>query len=281
LSLIIIVLQLSLKLHCEKQDTFMKFGMCNLCMVPVRSEASHRSEMVTQLLFGELFEITEIIEGWVKVKLLFDGYEGWVDCKQYMPLYYETFDKLSNFGTSITLDLVHVMTDVTRDVMVPVVLGSSLPHVASNTFYIEDNKFNYDGNVRPVNEAFTTDKIVENAYMYLDAPYLWGGRSPFGIDCSGFTQMTYKLSGVKLFRDAHQQSAQGTTVEFISEVLPGDLAFFDNEEGNIVHAGIILANGQIIHASGKVRIDTIDHEGIYNAQLKKYTHRLRIIKRII
>jgi len=237
--------------------------------------------MVTQLLFGELFEITEKTDSWVKLKTIFDNYEGWLDEKQFMPLYYETFDKLSNFGTSITLDLVHVLTDNTRDVMIPVVLGSSLPHVANHTFYIEDGKYTYDGIVRPVKEEVTVDKIIENAFMYHDAPYLWGGRSPFGIDCSGFTQMTYKLSGINLMRDANQQATQGETIEFLSEAKPGDLAFFDNEEGNIIHTGIILPNSQIIHASGKVRVDTLDHEGIYNAQLKKYTHRLRIIKKII
>jgi gamma-D-glutamyl-L-lysine dipeptidyl-peptidase len=259
----------------------MKFGMCNLSMVAVRRESSHRSEMVTQLLFGELFEITDKTDNWVRVKLIYDSYEGWVDSKQFMPLYYETFDRLSNFGTSITLDLAHVLTDVQRNVMIPVVLGSSLPHVANNIFYIEDDKYIYEGNVRPVKEEASIEKIVENAFMYHDAPYLWGGRSPFGIDCSGFTQMTYKLSGIKMLRDANQQATQGTTVEFITEAMPGDLAFFDDEEGNIVHTGIALANSQIIHASGKVRVDSLDHEGIYNAQLKKYTHRLRIIKRII
>lgn len=259
----------------------MKFGMCNLNMVSVRLEPSHRSEMVTQVLFGELFEITDKTEGWVKVKLMYDGYEGWMDSKQLMPLYYETFDKLTNFGTSITLDLAHVLTDHKRNVMIPVVIGSSLPHVVNNIFYIEDDKYTYEGIVRPVKEVSTPENILENAYMYLGAPYLWGGRSPFGIDCSGFTQMTFKLSGIKLLRDANQQATQGKTVEFINEAIPGDLAFFDNDEGKIIHTGIFLGNNQIIHASGKVRVDTLDHEGIYNAQQKKYTHRLRIIKRII
>jgi len=110
---------------------------------------------------------------------------------------------------------------------------------------------------------------------------MWGGRSPFGIDCSGLVQMVYKLSGIKLPRDANQQSTKGIPVNFLSEAVPGDLAFFDNEEGNIVHTGIILSNNRIIHSSGRVRVDSLDHEGIYNENLKQYTHKLRIIKRII
>jgi cell wall-associated NlpC family hydrolase len=116
---------------------------------------------------------------------------------------------------------------------------------------------------------------------FLNAPYMWGGRSPFGIDCSGFTQAVYKLKRIKLLRDASQQSTLGEPLSFLTEAEPGDLAFFDNEEGLISHVGIITDQQHIIHASGKVRIDRIDHEGIYNDEEKRYTHLLRIIKRII
>jgi cell wall-associated NlpC family hydrolase len=127
----------------------------------------------------------------------------------------------------------------------------------------------------------STKGIIENAYMYLHSPYLWGGRTPFGIDCSGFTQMVYKLAGIRLKRDASQQAEQGTLINLIDEARQGDLAFFDNEEGRIIHVGIMLPNNKIIHASGKVRIDSIDHHGIYNLETKKYTHNLRIIKRFV
>jgi hypothetical protein len=259
----------------------MRFGMCNLSVVAVRKEPSHKSEMTTQLLFGELFEITEKTSGWIRVKLTFDGYEGWVNDKQYLPLFNESFEKLHDFGSTITLDIVQVLVNETKNYLIPVVLGSSLPFVANNTFYIDEHKYSFDGTVRQAKEEVTHERIVENAYMYLNAPYLWGGRSPFGIDCSGLVQMVYKLSGVKLPRDANQQSTQGMAVNFLEEALPGDLAFFDNTEGNIIHTGIILSNNQIIHASGRVHIDTLDHEGIFNAELKQYTHKLRIIKRVI
>jgi cell wall-associated NlpC family hydrolase len=117
--------------------------------------------------------------------------------------------------------------------------------------------------------------------MYLNAPYLWGGKTPFGIDCSGFTQMVYKLNGYHLLRDASQQASQGIPLSFIEESEPGDLAFFDNEEGNIIHVGIMMENNYIIHASGKVRIDRLDHLGIYNADTNRHTHKLRVIKKII
>ena len=124
------------------------------------------------------------------------------------------------------------------------------------------------------------NKFIETALLYLNAPYLWGGRTHFGIDCSGFTQMVYKLNGHKLLRDASQQATQGEPLSFIEESEPGDLAFFDNEEGTITHVGIMMADHHIIHAHGQVRIDHMDHTGIYNAELKKHTHKLRVIKKI-
>ena len=138
--------------------------------------------------------------------------------------------------------------------------------------------YQFDGLTTP---GFTQKKkLIENALMYLNAPYLWGGRSPLGIDCSGFTQMVYRLQGINLPRDAYQQAEVGTTLSFIEESDPGDLAFFDNNEGKITHVGIILEENHIIHASGKVRIDRIDQQGIFNTEIGTHTHKLRLIKSI-
>ena len=123
--------------------------------------------------------------------------------------------------------------------------------------------------------------MLETAYLYLNSPYLWGGKTPFGIDCSGFTQMVYRLNGYHLFRDASQQAKQGEALSFIEESEPGDLAFFDNAEGEIIHVGIIMRDNYIIHAHGKVRIDRIDHSGIFNVDSNQYSHNLRVIKKII
>lgn len=255
--------------------------MCNLSLVAVRREPAHQSEMVSQLLFGELFEILEKRDKWIRIKMIYDGYEGWVEGKQHQPLYNETFEKLTDYGSTISLDMVQVLVNETKDYVIPVVLGSSLPYVVNNSFYIDNHKYTFEGNVRPFKVDVTPEKIVENAYMYLDAPYLWGGRSPFGIDCSGYTQMVFKLSGIKLPRDASMQAGQGTPIESLAFASIGDLAFFEDDEGKIIHTGIILANNQIIHASGRVRIDTLNSEGIYHERKKIYTHKLCLIRRFI
>lgn len=137
----------------------------------------------------------------------------------------------------------------------------------------------YDGGV--ISGTCPKSQIIQTAFTYLNTPYLWGGKTPFGIDCSGFTQMVYKLNGYKLLRDASQQATQGEALSFIEESEPGDLAFFDNSEGTITHVGLIMEDNYIIHAHGKVRIDRLDHSGIYNVDKRKHTHKLRVIKKII
>src|SRR5690606_7204908 len=138
---------------------------------------------------------------------------------------------------------------------------------------------NYEGIVSDSKQA--KPNFINTAFLYLNAPYLWGGKTPFGIDCSGLTQMVYRLNGHKLFRDASQQAPQVEALSVIEESTPADLAFFDNAEGEIIHVSIIMKNNYIIHAHGKVRIDRLDHTGIFNADTGKYSHKLRVIKKIV
>jgi gamma-D-glutamyl-L-lysine dipeptidyl-peptidase len=252
------------------------FAICNLAIIPLRAEPSDRSEIVSQVLFGEHFEILERQNQWSKIKLQYDDYEGWVDSKQYQTITEKNFKDLSKDAIILNTDLVEYVSN-SNNILLPITLGASLSFL--NHSDINTENFEFEGmktsGIKP------KDNILNTAYMYLNAPYLWGGKTPFGIDCSGFTQMVYKLNGYKLLRDASQQSTQGEALSFIEECEPGDLAFFDNDEGKIIHVGIMMENNYIIHASGKVRIDRVDHLGIYNAEQNRHTHRLRVIKKII
>ena len=252
------------------------FGICNLSIIPLRLEPNDRSEIVSQVLFGEHFEILETQNQWSKIKLQFDDYEGWVDSKQYQIITEKSFNALSKDAIILNYDLVEYVTNA-KNMLLPISLGASLSFLNHSEINIEN--FEFEGmktsGIKPKSDLITT------AFMYLNAPYLWGGKTPFGIDCSGFTQMVYKLNGYHLLRDASQQSSQGDALSFIEESEPGDLAFFDNEDGNIIHVGIMMENNYIIHACGKIRIDRLDHLGIYNAEQNRHTHRLRVIKKII
>ena len=252
------------------------FGICNLAIVPLRAEASDKSEQVSQLLFGEHFKIIEATAKWTQIELAFDGYIGWIDNKQFQSISEEQYLFLADSPIVLNADLIEYISTPNNHLL-PIPLGSSLSFLENEE--INTRKFSFDG--MKVCGAKPKSDLVKTAFMYLNAPYLWGGKSPFGIDCSGFTQMVYKLNGHHLLRDASQQATQGEPLSFIEESEPGDLAFFDNDEGNIVHVGIMMEDNYIIHASGQVRIDRLDHLGIYNADTNRHTHKLRVIKKII
>lgn len=254
----------------------MKHGIALLGIIPLRKESSHRSELVSQLLFGETYELISTANNWSRIKCSYDDYEGWIDHQQHHALSERDYLLLSEAEAGIALDLAFTATSTHR--AIPIVAGSSLPFFDGMNFKIGKEKFIYNGQALP-SDGKATALFERVAMRYLNSPYLWGGRSPFGIDCSGFTQMVYKFCGVVLSRDAYQQAEQGITINFVEEAQPGDLAFFNNEEGKIIHVGIVLKDGRIIHSSGKVRIDKLDHFGIFNTDTGKYSHLLKIIKR--
>ncbi|SDX54219.1 SH3 domain-containing protein [Lutibacter oricola] len=256
----------------------MLYGICNLSIVPLRIEASDASEMVTQVLFGEQFKILNKQKKWSKIRLTFDNYEGWIDNKQFEEITEEKYFELKTIKPHLSAELIDFATDEKHNFST-IVIGSNLPFYNEKGLEINNTSYKYEGEV--LGAKLPKESIVEMAYKFLNAPYLWGGKTPFGIDCSGFTQMVYKLCGYKLLRDASQQATQGEVLSFIEESEPGDLAFFDNAEGDIIHVGIVMKDNYIIHAHGKVRIDRIDHSGIFNVDNQKHTHKLRVIKKII
>lgn len=235
-------------------------GICIVTVAPVRAENSDRAEIVTEILYGESADIVEVNKNWTKIKMHYDGYEGWMDTKQIKPV---TEEYLANRKvTLITEDFSSIMTLEGKTLLS---MGSEVefPAVASRRSH----------DVR--------ESIALTAKEFLNIPYLWGGKSFFAVDCSGFVQLVYKIHNVKMPRDTYQQAEVGETLSFVEESQPGDLAFFENSEGKIIHVGIMLDNQKIIHASGKVRIDTLDSSGIFNKEMNKHTHKLRVIKSIL
>ncbi len=259
----------------------MNYGISALSIIPVRKEPSEKSEMVTQILYGERFEIIEEMVGWCHVLLAFDNYEGWIDQKMVTPLSHRAYTKIETSHAAITTDVFSIIP-INEEQNQMIVAGSTLPvwRPYKKEFKLNGQVFSMPGSVVYGKIKDPRDVAIEQALKYFNAPYLWGGRSPFGIDCSGFTQIIYKQAGVTIPRDASKQVFSGKPLSFVDEAKPGDLAFFDNDEGEIVHVGIIWKRNKIIHASGKVKIDNVDQFGIFDVDLQRYTHKMRVMKKI-
>lgn len=252
-------------------------GVARLATIPVRAAPSDRAEMVTQLLFGDYYTVSDTDETkkWLKITVHFDAYQGWIDARQHHAIPNTDFNSIADHKIS---------TDIVSDMVweaqaIKIVIGSVLQYPAGDTPQVPQ-KATFHGQAKPLERKGDTNFLKQIAANYLNAPYLWGGRSPFGIDCSGFTQIVYKINGYKLPRDARQQATAGRAITFENRQV-GDLAFFENRAGQITHTGILWNKEEIIHASGKVRIDLLKADGIYTKDANLKTHELKSIRRIM
>ncbi|QQL51026.1 C40 family peptidase [Mucilaginibacter ginkgonis] len=254
----------------------MEYGICTLPIIPMRAAPSEKSEMVSQLLFGEIYQLIPHTEGeqknWVYVSALHDGYEGWISRNQVTLADTVAYDSYQNSNV-LTTKPVSALVKQSDGSLIYIPFGSSLSGLNENKLALATEQYDVS------NVDANKGDVLSLAQTFLNTPYLWGGRTHFGIDCSGLVQAVFRQQGINLKRDAYLQAEEGSTVDFLAEVKPGDVAFFDNDEGRITHVGILMSQDKIIHSSGRVKIEHIDTQGIYSEEFKKYTHKLRIIKR--
>ena len=255
-------------------------GICRLALVPVRLDPSHRSEVVTQLLFGDHYNVVDRTKDgqWLHVEIQFDQYRGWIQLQQHEIITQEYFEQIKQSDFHITLD--DFSRIVIKNEYINILLGSIIP-ISTGELFDLDSDFSFEGSSKSLSEKWGFDELQRVALRFKNAPYLWGGKTLLGADCSGFVQLVFRICGHRLKRDASLQVIQGEEIGSLDAALPGDLAFFNNESGKTDHVGIILEGDNIIHASGKVRIDKIDGQGIFDIALDRYTHKFFKIRRIL
>ncbi len=253
----------------------MNIGICNLSVIPLRVANTHRSEMVSQVLFAEQFEILQEEKEWVYIRMFDIDYEGWLQKGQFVSLPENHFINISE-GNYLVVDIAGA-TAFLDDKKVDLLPGTKIPKLLLQQY--PGFPYGIEGSLRRPNVIDFETEFPKLIDYYLNSPYLWGGRTHVGIDCSGLSQIIYTHFGIQLPRDAYQQAEKGEAVDFLSEIKPGDLAFFDNEEGRIIHVGVMVDDETIFHASANVRVDKMDSEGIFNKEQNRYTHKLRIVKR--
>ena len=262
-------------------NTAFMTGIVILPLVPLRESDSERSEMTSQLLFGELVEILETRERWLLLRNLSDNYIGWADRKMIQVLSDAKALQLTSSNPSCVCIPLLEGKDLSSGDKLTLPGGSRLVGLNGIELKIDNNNFLFDPILLHQGTEKSGERLISLARQYLNAPYLWGGKSLLGIDCSGFVQVVFSMCGIQLPRDASQQVNCGQLISFLSEAKAGDLALFENQDGKITHVGILLNSHQIIHASGWVKIESIDSQGIISAQTGEYTHKLRVIKRIL
>lgn len=247
-----------------------EFGICLQTLIPVREKASETAEMITQLLFGETYDLIEINKNWVHIKNHTDQQKGWIDKKSVVDIRQADIQKLQSTEKII----------LNKPIVFANTQTGKIPLVAGSTFYKNHkDSFSFGDTNYSLTHKHTHLNWEETLKQFLNAPYLWGGKTLLGIDCSGFSQVIFKTKGINLPRNASQQAEIGEEIKQLEKVKIGDLAFFQNQKEKITHVGIIIDNQTIIHASALVRIDYIDCEGIYIKKTKSYSHKLKVIKR--
>lgn len=249
------------------------FAINLTALLPLRKEANEAAEQLTQILFGELIYIIDQIDRWSKIRNVADNYEGWVDSKMITHLDQHEFTRL-----------LHAQVHYINEPLSKTIINSETIYLPMGSFLCG---YDPERELYKVNEVVcsipkdrtcvaplekSTGALMQMANKMMNAPYLWGGKSILGLDCSGLTQVACRMAGIVLPRDARQQIHHGQVISSLSEAHTGDLLFFATADQKVKHVGIYVSLNKILHASGYVHIDELDVSGNIISKITSYSH---------
>ena len=271
-----------------------EFGLISVSVAHLRGEAKHSSELVSQGLLGHPIKILKKENNWYKVQLV-DGYLGWMDKKSFVFTPSPEKERWENGKKSFILDKNAALLNMQGELIYELVAGNIVLQEDGNNSKIVTLPDGTRGELQNTSLldiskwasfSFSGSKIVSDTKEYLGIPYLWGGASPKGYDCSGLTKTVFLLNGIQLPRDASQQVLCGEEVtpgNRFDNLKAGDLLFFgkkatDTKQEKVSHVAIYMEKGEMIHATGHVRIQSLWEESPLFAEdrLKTFLRAKRI-----
>jgi hypothetical protein len=251
------------------------YGVCRLSIVSVRKEPTHLSAQITQLLFGDHYQVMAESEDkkWLYIQIHFDQSRGWIHSKQHHFITKEYYDQINTVDFKITTDV--CATILYKKVPLSIVIGSVVPISQSELFRMEE-QFAFNGEAKSIAQKRDVEFLCAVAMSYLNAPEQEGGRTAFGIDGAGLVQSIYRLAGYTLVRDFFKWPSlyQATSLP-----QKGDIVIL--RQGDIKSVGCMVDRDKVIHVDGKVRIDLKNGDGLYNSETNTISHRIESSIRVL
>ena len=250
-----------------------------LATAAVRARPRLDAALTSQLLFGEPVLLLQNLGEYQRVRCPEDGFEGFVRTDQLLAVPEDVFvAQLSR--PAFNLDLFSMLRGPQQGV--PITFGARLADFDGLRLQHGGQYFEYSGQAALTDDiTASADTLLRLAYKWLYVPGMHGGRTPMGVDPVAFVQLVYRILNLRLPRRADAMVERGELVDFVVQAQVGDVAFFDNAKRKIEHVGLLLPDSKILHVGDRVRVDALDHYGIFNYDLGRYTHRLRVVKRVL
>jgi gamma-D-glutamyl-L-lysine dipeptidyl-peptidase len=255
------------------------FGVCRLSVVSVRKEPQVLSLQLSQLLFGDHYEVIGVSadKSWIQIRIYFDQVEGWIPLNQHHTIAPEYFDQINSADFKITTDV--CSTILYKKTPLSILMGSIVPISQSELFKMEE-QFAFNGESKSLGQKREFEFLKLIALKYLNAPEMEGGKTPFGIDGFGLVQMVHRICGYTLGHSLENLQRHGRKVE-VESAKPGDLIFLASLAKGTKSVGLWMEENKILHVDGRVRLDACANGNLLDGETKHESHIIESFRRYL